>query len=208
MSEHEKKYSTGHVDSQRMSAGLPPLQKDQKMSAEAQIIASLKHENVTLKDNIEALKQAAEVSQIAIEKEKARTAEMSNLAARMQADFENYRKRTKEAESRLKEDGIVEVLSRILPCLDTFKHGIKHITDETIADGVKMIYRQFNEVIAGFGVVEVPALGEQFDPNLHEAVMRVKVKDPENVNIVVEVFKKGYKLGDRVIRHSVVKVGI
>ncbi|MCL2234275.1 MAG: nucleotide exchange factor GrpE [Firmicutes bacterium] len=208
MSDHEKKYSTGHVDSQRMSSGLPPLQKDQKGNPETQLIASLKMENATLKDNVAQLAQSLEVSQIAINKEKERTAEMSNLATRMQADFDNYRKRTKEAEARLKEDGIVDVFAKILPCLDTFKHGIKHINDDAIADGLKMIYRQFNDTIASFGVTEVPALGEQFDPNLHDAVMRVKVKDPENINIVVEVFKKGYKLGDRVIRHSVVKVGI
>ena len=61
-------------------------------------------------------------------------------------------------------------------------------------------------MLATFNVTEIPALGEQFDPNLHNAVMQVKVKDADKANMIIEVMQKGYRMGDRIIRHSVVKV--
>ena len=69
-----------------------------------------------------------------------------------------------------------------------------------------MIYRKITDMLASINVTEIPALGEQFDPNLHNAIQQVKVKDPTKVNMVVEVYQKGYRMGDRVIRHSVVTV--
>ena len=86
------------------------------------------------------------------------------------------------------------------------KQAIQSIPDEKVADGVKMIYRQIVDVLSAFGVEEIPALGEQFDPNLHNAVMQVKTTDPSKANMVVEVFNKGYRMGERILRHSVVKV--
>ena len=98
------------------------------------------------------------------------------------------------------------MFENIVPVLDVLKQAISMISDEKVAEGVKMIYRQITEMLSGFGVTEIPALGEQFDPNLHNAIMQVKVKDADKVNMVVEVFQKGYRMGDRIIRHSVVKV--
>ena len=69
-----------------------------------------------------------------------------------------------------------------------------------------MIYRRMIDVLTSFGVEEIPALGQQFDPNLHNAVMQTKTTDPSKVNMIVEVYNKGYKLGDRILRHSVVRV--
>ena len=124
----------------------------------------------------------------------------------MQADFDNYRKRVNENNKKLKEDGVCVVLEKLIPELDVLKQAIQSITDERVAEGVKMIYRQILDILTAFGVEEIPALGMQFDPNLHNAVMNVKTTDPSKLNMVVEVFNKGYKLGDRILRHSVVKV--
>ena len=155
---------------------------------------------------VNGLAQQLQIAQTVATKEKSRSEELSNLVVRMQADFDNYRKRNNEQMKHNKEDGIVDVVEKLLPVLDNMKRAILRIQDEKVAEGVKMIYRQIVEVMGAFGITEIPALGEQFDPNLHNAVQQVKVKDSSKVNMVVEVLQKGYRMGDRVIRHSVVTV--
>lgn len=166
-----------------------------------------KEEFQAIQNQVTNLNQQLAIAQAVAQKEKNRSEELKNFSDRLQADFDNYRKRTAENNKKLKEDGVVDVIEKVIPLLDTMKQGITLIPDEKVADGLKMIYKQFNEMLGSFGVTEIPALGEQFDPNLHNAVMQVKVKDEKNVNVIVEVFNKGYRLGDRIIRHSVVKVG-
>ena len=155
---------------------------------------------------VNGLAQQLQIAQTVATKEKSRSEELSNLVVRMQADFDNYRKRNNEQMKHNKEDGIVDVVEKLLPVLDNMKRAILMIQDEKVAEGVKMIYRQIVEVMGAFGITEIPALGEQFDPNLHNAVQQVKVKDSSKVNMVVEVLQKDYRMGDRVIRHSVVTV--
>ena len=170
-------------------------------------IALSKEEFQAIQNQIKDLNQQLAISQAVAQKEKNRSEELKNYSDRLQADFDNYRKRTNENNKKLKEDGIVNVIEKVIPLLDTLRQGITLIQDPKIADGIKMIYKQFNEMLGSFGVTEIPALGEQFDPNLHNAVMQVKVTDESKVNVIVEVFNKGYRMGERVIRHSVVKVG-
>lgn len=159
-----------------------------------------------MQNQIAAVTQQLSIAQAIAVKEKARSEELSNLVNRMQADFDNYRKRMNEGNKKLKEDGMCAVLEKIIPELDVLKQAIQTITDEKIAEGVKMIYRRIVDVLTSFGVEEIPALGQQFDPNLHNAVMQTKTNDPSKVNMIVEVYNKGYKLGDRILRHSVVRV--
>ncbi|MDE5592403.1 MAG: nucleotide exchange factor GrpE [Clostridiales bacterium] len=159
-----------------------------------------------MQNQISAVSQQLTIAQAIAVKEKARSEELSNLVNRMQADFDNYRKRMNEGNKKLKEDGMCAVLEKIIPELDVLKQAIQTITDEKIAEGVKMIYRRILDVLTSFGVEEIPALGQQFDPNLHNAVMQTKTNDPSKVNMIVEVYNKGYKLGDRILRHSVVRV--
>ena len=159
-----------------------------------------------MQNQIAAVTQQLSVAQAIAAKERARSEELSNLVNRMQADFDNYRKRNNDTGKKLKEDGICAVLEKLIPQLDVLKSAIQSITDEKVAEGVKMIYRQLLEILTAFGVEEIPALGQQFDPNLHNAVMQTKTNDPTKINMIVEVYNKGYKLGDRVLRHSVVRV--
>lgn len=160
-----------------------------------------------IQSQISNLNQQLSVAQAIANKEKSRSEELNNLTSRLQADFDNYRKRTAENAKKLKEDGIVDVVEKVIPLLDTFKQAILLTTDEAVMKGLKMIYKQFNDMLSALGITEIEALGKEFDPNLHNAIMQVKVKDPANINIIVEVFQKGFKMGDRIIRHSVVKVG-
>lgn len=151
--------------------------------------------------------QQASIAQAIAVKEKTRSEELSNLVNRMQADFDNYRKRVNETSKRMKNEGVFEVIEKVLPILDVIRKAISMITDESVANGVKMIYKQFNDTLTSLGVEEIPALGKEFDPNFHNAISRVKVEDPKMNNVVVEVFQKGYMLGEKILRHSVVKVG-
>lgn len=180
--------------------------KTREQTKEIPVVEMQQEEFLNLKNQLATASQQLSIAQAIAVKEKSRSEELSNLVNRMQADFDNYRKRVNEANKKLKEDGICIVFEKFIPELDVLKQAIKTIPDEKVAEGVKMIYRQILDIMTSFGVEEIPALGEQFDPNLHNAVMQVKTTDPTKVNVIVEVFNKGYRLGDRILRHSVVKV--
>lgn len=181
-------------------------EKTRERTRELPMVELQQEEYKALQDRMAAVSQQLGIAQAIAVKEKSRSEELSNLVNRMQADFDNYRKRVNDGNKKLKEDGICAVLERIIPELDVLKQAIQSINDEKIAEGVKMIYRRIVDVLTSFGVEEIPALGQQFDPNLHNAVMRTKTTDSSKVNMVVEVYNKGYRLGDRILRHSVVRV--
>lgn len=181
-------------------------EKTRERTRELPVVEMQQEEFKALQNQIATATQQLSIAQAIALKEKSRSEELANLVNRMQADFDNYRKRMNDTNKKLKEDGICAVLEKIIPELDILKQAIQSITDEKVQEGVKMIYRQILDVLTAFGVEEIPALGAQFDPNLHNAVMQVKTTDPSKVNMVVEVFNKGYRMGDRILRHSVVKV--
>lgn len=134
--------------------------------------------------------------------------EAKDRYTRLCAEFENYKRRTgKELDARYS-DAKGDVWKSILPVIDNFERALAQETDESNASykqGVEMIYRQLTENMKAAGVEEIEAMGVEFDPELHNAVMHV---DDESVgaNIIVDVFAKGYKMGDKVLRYSMVKV--
>lgn len=181
-------------------------EKTRERTRELPVVEVSQEDYKAMQNQIATVTQNLSIAQAIAVKEKAKSEELSNLVNRMQADFDNYRKRMNEGNKKLKEDGICAVLEKIIPELDVLKQAIQTITDEKVAEGVKMIYRRMVDVLTSFGVEEIPALGQQFDPNLHNAVMQTKTTDPSKVNMIVEVYNKGYKLGDRILRHSIVRV--
>lgn len=181
-------------------------EKARDRTRELPIVELQQEEYKSLQAQIATATQQLSIAQAIAVKEKSRSEELSNLVNRMQADFDNYRKRMNDGNKKLKEDGICAVLEKLIPSLDVLKQAIQSIPDEKVAEGVKMIYRQIVDILTAFGVEEIPALNKQFDPNLHNAVMQVKATDPSKVNTIVEVFNKGYRMGDRILRHSIVKV--
>ena len=140
------------------------------------------------------------------EKESGKVRDFNTMYVRLQSDFDNYRKRTAEQLGRAKNDGIAEAIIKMIPVLDVMTQALRMITDEKVAEGVSMINRQVLEAFNAFGVTEIPALGKPFDPELHNAVMQVPAARPEDEGMVMEVLQKGYHMGDRILRHSVVKV--
>jgi len=138
--------------------------------------------------------------------------EYLSLAQRIQADFDNYRKRNKNAIAEAYDAATADVVKSFLPILDNLERALDSAKEssshEAIAKGVEMVARQFKDVLKKLGVEEIDALGKAFDPELHEAVMRAEAEEGVEDNTVVEVFQKGYKYKDRVIRHSMVKVAV
>lgn len=128
---------------------------------------------------------------------------------RVMADFDNYRKRVVKEKDAQYSVILSEVITEFLPVIDNLEKSLATAADDEVAkawkSGVELIYRQFTEVLSKLGAEEIKAVGEQFDPNFHDAVMHV---EDENVgdNVIVEELRKGYKLKDRIIRHSMVKV--
>ena len=140
------------------------------------------------------------------EKESGKVRDFNTMYVRLQSDFDNYRKRTNEQLKKAKDDGVADAMTKVIPALDVIGQALQMITDEKVAEGVRMIERQLCDVLAGFGVTEIPALGKPFDPELHNAILQVEAEKPEAAGKVIEVFQKGYAMGDRILRHSVVKV--
>ncbi len=138
--------------------------------------------------------------------------ELEELKARylrVQADFDNFRKRTKaekEAAAKYRSQSLAE---QLLPVLDNFERALAVETtneeSKSILTGVDMVYRQFTEALKAEGIEEIEALGQPFDPHKHQAVMQEK-SDGHEPGIVIEVLQKGYRIKDRVIRPSMVKV--
>ncbi len=125
---------------------------------------------------------------------------------RNMAEFDNFKKRMSKEKENLYITITSDVLADILPIIDNFEKAVSAETkDESFKDGMVMIYNQLNDTLKKFGLEEIDALNKTFDPNYHEAVMHVE-DDNFGEKEIVEVLRKGYKIGDKVIRHSMVKV--
>lgn len=150
-----------------------------------------------------------------LEKAKAEIESLKDSRLRLMAEYENYKRRTQKEKDRLYSDSLADVTAAWLPVLDNLERAAASADklDESsdkeavkqVAEGIDMIRKQADQALAKIGVKEIEALNQPFDPELHEAVMRVD-SDEAGAETVVEVFAKGYIFGDRVIRHSVVKV--
>jgi len=125
---------------------------------------------------------------------------------RLAAEYENFRIRSSKERDAIYSNARIDAISKILPVYDNLERALKmECSDESYYKGVEMIMTQFTETFNDLGVKEIPAVGQPFDPNRHNAVM--SVDNPEaGKNIIVEEFQKGFTLGDRVIRFSTVVV--
>lgn len=127
---------------------------------------------------------------------------------RLQADFENFRRRTKQEREDLLRYGAANLVTALLPVIDNLERALAAKGDEGgLHKGVEMTIQQFISALESQGVKQINAVGDQFDPNLHQAVMRMPSSEHPD-NQVVEEFQKGYLLQDRVIRPAMVKVAV
>lgn len=131
--------------------------------------------------------------------------EYLNLAKQVQADFENYRRRTVEDLKKAKQDGQISVIEAFLPCLDTFAEAKKNIKDDNVLRGVEMIENSILETLKSLGVEKIEAVGKVYDPHLHNVIAVMKDESKEN-DIILAQYQAGYKFNDKVIRYSKVIV--
>ncbi|SCN21765.1 HSP-70 cofactor [Clostridium sp. N3C] len=167
------------------------INEEEVKSDETQCCKKLEEENKKLKDDLTRVSNELET--------------LKDRLIRTTAEYENFRKRTAKEKEGIYTDACIDVLKNILPVADNLERAL--IADGSLEDmkkGIEMTLRQFKDALEKLGVTEIPTDGE-FDPNLHDAMMHI---EDENYgkNVIAEVFQKGYMRGDKVIRHSMVKV--
>lgn len=135
--------------------------------------------------------------------------DLTDKLTRQMAEFDNYRKRTEKEKSAMYEIGAKDIIEKILPVIDNFERGFQSVEDgkkdDPFVDGMDKVYRQLMKTLEDAGVKQIEALGEEFNPDFHNAVMHVEDEEAGE-NIIVEEFQKGYMYRDSVVRHSMVKV--
>lgn len=135
--------------------------------------------------------------------------DLQDRLKRQMAEFDNYRKRTEKEKSAMFQMGASDVVKKLLPIVDNFERGFKSVTEEELqtpfAKGMDMVYKQTIKMLEDLQVKPIEAVGSEFNPEFHNAVMHVE-DDSQGENIIVEEFEKGYTYRDVVIRHSMVKV--
>ena len=156
-------------------------------------------ENNKKADEIIELKKQIEAQKVQID-------ETEDRLKRVAAEFDNYKKRSSKEKDGLYNSLVGDIVSNFLPIIDNLEKASEVETkDEEYKKGVELVLKQFKDVLAARGVTEIEAVGKTFDPELHEAVSSVQDETKGEKEIVQE-YRKGYKIGDRVIRHSMVIV--
>lgn len=132
--------------------------------------------------------------------------ELQDRLKRQMAEFDNFRKRTEKEKSSMYVIGAKDIIEKILPVVDNFERGLAQAPqDDPFADGMEKIYKQLTTTMEGMGVEPIEAVGKEFNPDFHNAVMHVE-DESVGENIVVEELQKGYTYKGFVVRHSMVKV--
>lgn len=140
---------------------------------------------------------------------KQQIADLEDRVMRQMAEFENFRRRTDKEKTAMFETGAKSVIEKILPVVDNFERGLATIPEEDkgtpFADGMAMIYKQLMNELEGIGVKPIEAVGQEFNPNLHNAVMQVESEEYES-GVIAQELMKGYTYRDAVVRYSMVAV--
>ncbi|MBR0542709.1 MAG: nucleotide exchange factor GrpE [Clostridia bacterium] len=175
-----------------------------------------KKEKETKQPENEAVENEAAEAEQTVEAEKEPTAlekaeqllkEANDKFLRTLAEYDNFRKRSQKEKEAAFGDSKASVLAELLPVMDNFERAVsnKDASLEDYQKGIDMIFGQFNDIFAKLGVEAFGEKGDEFDPNIHNAVMHIEDEN-EKENTVVDVFSKGYRLGDRILRPAMVKV--
>ena len=142
-------------------------------------------------------------------KDKEKIAELEDRVMRQMAEFENFRRRTDKEKQAMFETGAKSVIEKILPVIDNFERGLSTVPEAEresgFASGMNMIYKQLLTELGNIGVKPIEALGQEFDPNFHNAVMQMASEEYES-GVVAQELLKGYTYRDTVVRHSMVAV--
>ena len=186
-------------------------EKEERTAAEAAEEA-LKEalEKDTEEETVEASQEAEKANPLEKQLEEAnqKTAEYLAMAQRVQADFENYRKRNESVRADAYAEGRKDVAALMLPVLDNLERAVEAAAgtgDEALKNGVELVLRQMTDIYQKLDVTPIDRKGEKFDPNLENAVLQDTEEEGEP-GTVCQVLQKGYRMGDKVLRHAMVKV--
>ena len=154
-----------------------------------------------IEKNVENKSENRELADIKLELD-----ETTDRLKRIMAEFENYKKRSNKEREMLYNTILGDIISSLLPVIDNLEKAAGAKTeDENYKQGVELVLKQFNDVLTKFGVEEIKTVGETFDPEIHDAVSSIQ-DEQKGEKEIVEVYRKGYKIGTRVIRHAMVVV--
>lgn len=156
---------------------------------------------------IESFEQGADEDKTLIAALKREKEEYVNMLKRERADFENYRRRNAELSSNSYMNGVADTIKSVLPVIDNLERALaSNCSDNALTEGIQMIQRQFMDTLSNYGLEEIDAHGEPFDPECMNAVMQVECGLNQDSNCVAEVLQKGYRLKGKVLRCAMVKV--
>ena len=172
----------------------------------AEIPVEASEETPVTNEEMAKVQEELKKAQEDLEKKQQELDETIRLLQRNQADFENYRRRNNSVRAESYESGKRDAVMELLPSLDDFERIVANAdkADEAWVEGVKLVYRKFTDELKKLGLAEIEAEGK-FDPNLHNAVLSEAADGVESETILA-VLQKGYKMGDKILRHSMVKV--
>ena len=157
------------------------------------------------KSKTEAKKNEKELLRAEVEELKAKLAEADDKYLRMAAEYDNFRRRSREEKDGVYESALADSVKELLPIIDNLERASGFDDADKVREGLVMISASAAEAIKKLGVEEFGAVGETFDPNLHNAVLHVE-DETLGENVIVDVFQKGYKKGKHIIRFAMVKV--
>ena len=199
MSQEEKKQTAPETEAAAEKPETPAQEAPEKEAPQAEEKNEGKHDCKHHHHETAAL-------QAKLEAEEKKNADLKNQLLRTAAEYDNYRRRTQKERENVYPDAVANTLKELLPLLDNLQRALDTpCADENYLTGIKMIQTGFEEYLKKMGVETFGKAGEPFDPNLHNAVMHIE-DDAYGEGVVVEEFEKGFCIGDRVLRYSVVKV--
>lgn len=184
--------------------------EEAKKAAEAEVSedAAEATEDV-MEETVEVEEDSKEAEEPKKDKKDEQIADLTDKLTRQMAEFDNFRKRTEKEKSAMYEIGAKDVIEKILPVVDNFERGFQGVSEEEkenpFIQGMDKVYKQMLTVLEGLGVKPIEAVGQEFNPDFHNAVMHVEDEDAGE-NVVVEEFLKGYTYRDSIVRYSMVKV--
>ena len=146
-----------------------------------------------------------ETQECCCENHGSKESEYLELAQRIKAEFENYKRRNAEVASQSFNNGVASAVTKLLPCIDAFNQAKSNIADEKTVQGLDMVLSSMLNAFTELGVSKIEAVGNPFNPNFHNAVLTGSESEIDD-DIVLDEYQQGFIMGDRVIRHSVVKI--
>jgi len=190
-------------------SGTDPEEEDSAESQEEETEASKDEKPARKERKLKWTRSAAKDAEVEISGLEEKIKEANDKYARLFAEFDNFRKRSEKEKMQRYDFGAKDMVERILPVIDNFERGLAGVpedkTEDSFVKGMEMTYKQLLKALEDAGVKPIEAVGQEFNPDFHNAVMHID--DPEaGENIIVEEFQKGYMYKDHVVRYSMVKV--